>query len=130
MFRLLDHENGIALKAQETTTIPMWIQAPYQSGEFNLRSLFYYGFKSDTNKMIKFRLVRHSWKFNIHKCLQMGVTCAVSNMQNRDLGLNVSIKNENETHHPLMAEIYINYLALYCAHYKVDQNKMFGKFCC
>lgn len=116
-----------ALQAQESTTITAWLQAPFDKGEHILRLLFYYAIPAiDSN--LKYRLVRHNWKFNIHECLHTQVSCVLSNAVNCELGLNVEVRNENKLHHPLMSELYINSLALYCDKFQLNKDKFYCKY--
>lgn len=128
VFRLLKNKSSdnIALKAQEATTVTAWIQAPYNKGEYTLRLLFYYALSS-AESSLKYRLVRHNWKFNIHECLHSEVTCVLSNSVTGELGLNVDVRNENKLHHPLMSELYINSLALYCDQFQLNKDKFYCK---
>lgn len=129
VFRLLKNNssNNVALKAQEATTVTAWLQAPFDKGDYTLRLLFYYALPS-TESSLKYRLVRHNWQFNIHKCLHSEVTCVLSNSVTGELGLNVDVRNDNKLHHPLMSELYINSLALYCDQFKLNKDKLYRKF--
>lgn len=124
VFRILKQSDGQSLKAQEATMIPMWIQAPYQKGEFTLRLIFYYTMPPNYPG-IKYRLVRHEWKFNVHECLQTEVNCVVSNLMTSELGLDMEFKNLNQTHHPLMTELYINSIQLFCPQYKLNNKNLY-----
>ncbi|XP_037938584.1 trafficking protein particle complex subunit 8 [Teleopsis dalmanni] len=125
VFRMLKPTDGVALKAQESTIIPMRIQAPFEKGEFTLRLLFYYGLSTSTTGGMKYRIVRHTWKFNVHECLRTDIACVVANNVSGELGLNVNVKNENEMHHPVMAEVYIDSLALYCENFMLNPEKFY-----
>lgn len=75
----------------------------------------------------RYRLVRHSWHLNINESLSIGVDCNIGNLATNELGLNVNIKNLNQVHHPLMTEILISDVALYCTKYKVNAKKVICK---
>lgn len=128
VFRLLKNRSAgnIALKAQEATTVTAWLQAPFDNREHSLRLLFYYALPS-SDSSLKYRLVRHNWKFNIHESLHAEVSCVVCNDVTGELGLNIEIRNENKLHHPLMSELYINSLALYCDQFKLNKDKFYCK---
>lgn len=130
VFRLFKSKSAPALKAQEATTLTAWLQAPYEKGEFTLRLLFYYGLSAEVgnNSNLKYRLVRHNWKFNIHECLQTEVTCVLSNSTTGELGMNIDIRNENKMHHALMSELYIKSLAMYCEKFQLNKDKMYRKY--
>ncbi|XP_005180658.1 trafficking protein particle complex subunit 8 [Musca domestica] len=129
VFRLFRNKSTSALKAQDTTTLTLWLQAPFENGEFTLRLLFYYALPSETTSAsggnLKYRLVRHKWQFNIHECLHAEAACVLSNSSNGELGINLEVRNENKMHHPLMAEIYVNSLALYCEKFQLNKDKLY-----
>lgn len=129
VLRLLKHKtsDNVALKAQEVITVTAWLQAPFDKGDYTLRLLFYYALPT-ADSSLKYRLVRHSWKFNIHESLHTEVSCVVSNAVTGELGLNVEMRNENKPHHPLMTELYINNLALYCDQFKLNKDKFYCKY--
>ncbi|XP_055378418.1 trafficking protein particle complex subunit 8 [Condylostylus longicornis] len=111
------------LKSEETKTIQMWIQAPYIIGEHKLRLLVYYSMPKDYPK-IRYRLVRHEWDINVFECLQAEVTTVVGNLMTNELGLDVHLKNMNQEHHPLMTEVYINSIEMYCPKYKLNTDRI------
>lgn len=131
VYRLLhiDTQKPITLVAQESTTITGWIQAPFQPGEFTLRLLIYYNVIShpqdDTKQhqqLLKYRLIRHKWIFNVHECLNSEITCIITNMCNGELGLNIQLTNENKLDQGLTADIYINSLALNSENFTLSKN--------
>lgn len=130
VYRLFKNKTTPALEAQEASTLTAWLQAPYEKGDFTLRLLFYYGLSSEVtshNNNLKYRLVRHNWRFKIHECLQSEVTCVLSNSATGELGMNIEVRNENKMHHPLMSELYINSLAMYCEKFQLNKDKLYGK---
>ncbi|XP_067647513.1 trafficking protein particle complex subunit 8 [Eurosta solidaginis] len=125
VFRLLKHENATSLKPQECATVPMHIQAPYQSGNFNLRLLFFYTLPDGTSSTIKYRLVRHNWKFQIHDSVYSTVTCVISNTLTGELGLDVAVKNESNAKLFASNDIYVNSLGIYSTDHNVNSNKLY-----
>ncbi|XP_036342212.1 trafficking protein particle complex subunit 8-like [Rhagoletis pomonella] len=125
VFRLLKHENSVSLKPQACATIPMHIQAPYEKGEFTLRLLFIYILPDGTSATIKYRLVRHNWKFQVHECLHSAVTCVISNTLSGELGLDVAIKNESNAKIFTKSDMYINSLGIYSADHNINRNKLY-----
>lgn len=119
---MLKNEAASALKAQECSNVNMWLQAPYETGDFTLRLLFYYGIQSATTK---YRLVRHTWKFKVHAALSTEMTCVISNAITNELGLNVTLKNESQT--AAISEIYINSLSLYSEEHKLNVDVLYCK---
>lgn len=124
VFRLLQRPGQAALDAQQGHTISMWLQAPYTAGPFTMRLLFYYSLPASVNAFIKYRLVRHIWQVQVQSCLQTEATCVISNAVNRDLGLDVSLRN---VHAVPSTEVYINSMALYSKEYLLKPNNLYSK---
>ncbi|XP_023179165.2 trafficking protein particle complex subunit 8 [Drosophila hydei] len=122
VFRLLQRTGQAALEAQQGHTISMWLQAPQTAGSFTLRLLFYYALPSSVNAHIKYRLVRHIWQVQVQSCLQAEATCVISNAVNRELGLDVSLKNVNATQ---STEVYINSLSLYSRDFSLKPQNLY-----
>ncbi|KAH8371336.1 hypothetical protein KR093_006982 [Drosophila rubida] len=122
VFRLLQRPGQAALDAQQGHTISMWLQAPHVAGPFTLRLLFYYALPASVNTHIKYRLVRHIWQVQVQSCLQSDATCVVSNAVNRELGLDVSLRN---VHAAQSTEVYINALSLYSKEYALKPNNLY-----
>lgn len=125
VFRLLQRTGQAALEAQQGHTISMWLQAPQTPGSFTLRLLFYYALPAAVNAHIKYRLVRHIWQVQVQSCLQAEATCVVSNAVNRELGLDVSLKNVNAAQ---STEVYINSLSLYSRDYSLKPHNLYSKW--
>lgn len=68
--------------------------------------------------------MRHTWNFNVNDSLLVDANCNLSNPTKRELGIDVNVKNLNQVHHPLMTEIVINELYLYCSAYELQQNRV------
>uniref|UniRef100_A0A1B0B6W0 Trafficking protein particle complex subunit 8 n=1 Tax=Glossina palpalis gambiensis TaxID=67801 RepID=A0A1B0B6W0_9MUSC len=117
----------LTLEAQETVSITAWLQAPYDKGEFTLRLMFYYALPANPASVLKYRLIRHHWQFQIHECLCSEVSCVVSNCQTGELGLNINVRNNNKTppQHPLLSELYINSLALLSEQFQLNKEKFY-----
>lgn len=67
--------------------------------------------------------MRHVWHLNVNESLSIGFNCNIGNLQQHDIGLDLTINNLNQVHHPLMTEIFPNELTLYCSAYKFSQKK-------
>lgn len=70
------------------------------------------------------RLVRHTWNFNVNESLLLDANCNVSNPLTNELGIDVNVKNLNQVHHPLMTEIAVNEIVLYCSAYQLNPRKI------
>ncbi|CAD7006198.1 unnamed protein product [Ceratitis capitata] len=125
VIRLLKHENSVSLKPQECATVPLHIQAPYQKGDFTLRLLFLYALPDGTSAAIKYRLVRHNWKFQVHECLLSAVTCVISNTLSGELGLDVAIKNESNAKVFTASDMYVTSLGIFSGDHNINRNKLY-----
>ncbi|XP_053954695.1 trafficking protein particle complex subunit 8 [Anastrepha ludens] len=123
--RLLKHDNAVSLKPQECATVPMYMQAPFQKGEFTLRLLFIYTLPDGTSASIKYRLVRHNWVFQVHECLHCEATCVISNTLSGELGLDVALKNESSAKIFTASDMYVNSLGIYSSDHNVNRNKLY-----
>ncbi|KAL5275881.1 TRAPPC8 family protein [Megaselia abdita] len=125
VFKILksNGNEGTSLKPDEKRTINMWIQAPYQKGEFKLKLLIYSSLPKDY-PFVKHRLVRHEYSFMVHECLLTELSCVVSNTATNSLGLDLKLKNMNQIHHPYMTEIYVNSIQLLSSEYKLNSDKI------
>lgn len=115
-----------SLRPEEKRTMKMWIQAPYQKGEFKLKLLFYSSLPKDY-PYVKHRLVRHEWSFMVHECLLTELSCVVSNTVTNSLGLDLKLKNMNQIHHPYMTEVYVNSIELLSSTYNINSDKVICK---
>lgn len=68
--------------------------------------------------------MRHTWNINVNESLSLDATCTLSNANADDLGLDVYIKNLNQVHHPLMTEISLSDLRLFCPSYRLNNSKL------
>ena len=64
------------------------------------------------------------WAINVNESVSLEVNCNISDMRTNDLGIDVNIKNLNQVHHPLMTEIFINDMTLYCPAYALQKDKV------
>lgn len=65
---------------------------------------------------------------NVNESLSLDATCTLNNASSDELGLDVYIKNLNQVHHPLMTEISLSDLRLFCPVYKLNSNRMNCKY--
>lgn len=63
------------------------------------------------------------WHLNVNESLSIGLNCNIGNLQTHEIGVDLTISNLNQVHHPLMTEIYPNDLTLYCPAYKLSTKK-------
>lgn len=124
-FKLLSSNDGAdgKLHPKEIKSTTIWLQAPFNKGQTVLKLLFYYGMPTHYPK-IKYRLVRHTWTLNVNESLCLDVNCNIGNAVTNELGIDVNIRNQNQVHHPLMTEISLSHLTLFCAKYELNKNKI------
>lgn len=124
-FKLLSSNDGAdgILHPNESKSTTIWLQAPFNKGQSVIKLLFYYGMQAHYPK-IKYRLVRHTWTLNVNESLCVDVNCNIGNAVTNEIGIDVNIRNQNQVHHPLMTEISLCHLTLFCAKYKLNTNKI------
>uniref|UniRef100_A0A1Y9HER4 Uncharacterized protein n=1 Tax=Anopheles funestus TaxID=62324 RepID=A0A1Y9HER4_ANOFN len=121
--RAFRESDGNFIAPNETKTATLWLQAPYSKGQKDIKLMIYYAMPQDYPKL-KHRLIRHTWNFNVNDSLLVDANCNLSNPTKRELGIDVNVKNLNQVHHPLMTEVVMNELILYCSAYELQQNRV------
>lgn len=71
--------------------------------------------------------MRHMWNLNVNESLSLEASCSIGNYQTQELGLDINIKNLNQVHHPLMTEIFVSDLVLYCPIYEIREKGIICK---
>jgi trafficking protein particle complex subunit 8 len=72
-------------------------------------------------------LIRHVWTLNVNESLAIEANCNIGNIATNELGIDMTIKNMNQVHHPLMSEIVINDVQLFCASYNLNADRVLCK---
>lgn len=121
LLRSTPESKGVALQPSETRTTTIYIQAPLRKGPSDIKLLIHYGM-SDAYPKIRYRLVRHIWNLNVNESLSISVNCSISNLKTNALGVDVTVNNLNQVHHPLMTEIYPREVCLYNPKYELDRQ--------
>ncbi|XP_058065337.1 trafficking protein particle complex subunit 8 [Anopheles bellator] len=121
--RAFREADGNFIQPNQTKTATLWLQAPYSKGQKDVKLMIYYAMPPDYPKL-KHRLIRHTWNFNVNDSLLVDANCNISNPVKREIGIDVNVKNLNQVHHPLMTEITVNDLILFCSGYKLHQEKL------
>lgn len=60
----------------------------------------------------------------MNESVSLDATCTLENIGSVERGIDVYIKNLNQVHHPLMTEIYLSDLKLFCSKYKLNSNRV------
>lgn len=74
--------------------------------------------------LFRYRLIRHVWSINVHESVSIDATCTLDNIRSPDIGLDVYVKNMNQVHHPLITEIFLGRVDLFCPAYKLNSDKV------
>uniref|UniRef100_A0A6B2EI91 Protein with involvement in meiosis gsg1 n=1 Tax=Phlebotomus kandelakii TaxID=1109342 RepID=A0A6B2EI91_9DIPT len=114
---------GRPLQPSETRSTTFWIQIPYRKGAVDLKALIYYNMPPECSKL-KYRVIRHVWCFNVNESLWMEVNCNVTNGRDKELGVDISLKNLNQLHHPVMTEISLHDIHLYSPENRLNAKKI------
>ncbi|XP_055690988.1 trafficking protein particle complex subunit 8 [Lutzomyia longipalpis] len=116
-------DDGKPLQPSETKAATFWIQIPHRKGSVDLKALIYYNMPPDYSKL-KYRVLRHVWNFNVNESLLLEANCNVTYGRERQLGVDMSIKNLNQVHHPVMTEVYLHDLHLYSPENRLNAKKI------
>ncbi|XP_055701320.1 trafficking protein particle complex subunit 8 isoform X2 [Phlebotomus papatasi] len=115
--------DGKALQPSETRSRTFWIQIPYKKGAVDLKGLIYYNMPPEYSKL-KYRVIRHVWNFNVNESLLMEANCNVTSGKVKELGIDISLKNLNQVHHPVMTEITPHDIHLYSPESQLNPKKI------
>ncbi|XP_063702999.1 trafficking protein particle complex subunit 8 [Culicoides brevitarsis] len=122
VFKLFKSNEPSVINPMETKTSSIWLQTPYQKGKKEICILIYYAMSSDYPKL-RYRLVRHIWKMNVHESINVGAECNIGSEKN-ELAIDIQIKNMNQVHHALMTNIMVSNIHLFCRQYDLDSDKV------
>lgn len=78
--------------------------------------------------IIRYRLVRHTWNLNVNESLCVDATCTLNNATSEELGIDVSVKNQNQVHHALVTEIFLTDIKLFCSSYQLTPDSIKCRF--
>lgn len=73
-------------------------------------------------------MVRHSWHFNVVDAISIEGNCSIGNTTTNELGIDLSIKNLNQSNHSLTTEIMLHDVDLYCSAYSLNSEKIICKY--
>ncbi|CRL02155.1 CLUMA_CG015335, isoform A [Clunio marinus] len=119
--KILDNQQ---IKAGETRKISAFIQAPHRKGRKSVKILIYYNVPDNYPK-IKYRLIRHEITMNVNDCLSIEGNCNIANEKTGEVGLDITLKNINQTHHLFSIDISIGDLYLFSRKFSLNQKKIY-----
>lgn len=62
---------------------------------------------------------------NVNDCLSLEGTCNVANEETEEYGVDVTVKNLNQTHHLYKVDANIGDLFLYCEKFALNNEKIY-----
>lgn len=114
----IDENATTPLAPNETRTVRLWLQVPYQKGQIEMRTLAYYSLPG-TNPKLKYRLIRHSWHLMVIESVALESNCNLTSPSSDEIALDVAIRNLNQVHHPVVTDIEVNELVLFCPKFRL-----------
>lgn len=81
----------------------------------------------DQNYFLRYRLLRHEIIVNVNDCLSVESNCNIANEETGDVGLDISLKNVNRTHHLFSIDVLIGDLYLFCQKFALSKEKIYCK---
>lgn len=65
---------------------------------------------------------------NVNDCLSLEGVCNVANEETEEFGVDVTLKNLNQTHHLYKVDAIIGDLFVYCEQFALNSEKIYCKF--
>lgn len=75
----------------------------------------------------RYRLIRHEIFLNVDECLAIEANCNVANQISEEIGLDIIIKNTNQTHHLYNINLTLGDLFIFCDKFSLDFKRVFCK---
>lgn len=60
----------------------------------------------------------------MNESLSLDATCTLDNIRSHDIGIDIYVKNLNQVHHPLITEIFLNKLDVFCPSFKLNGDNV------
>ena len=76
----------------------------------------------------RYRLIRHEITMNVNDCLGVEGNCNIANEDTGDVGLDITMKNLNQTHHLFSIDVSIGDLYVFCSKFQLNRDKIYCKF--
>lgn len=64
---------------------------------------------------------------NVNDCLSVEGNCNIANEQTGDVGLDISLKNVNQTHHLFSIDLSVGDLFVFCEKFALNREKIYCK---
>lgn len=65
---------------------------------------------------------------NVNDCLALEGNCNIANQTSHEVGLDVMVKNVNQTHHLFSINLSLGDLFIYCETFSLNSNKVYCKY--
>jgi len=117
-------DDNTPMKPNTTKTLSAFIQAPHGKGRKSIKILIFFSVPQDYPK-IKYRLVRHEITMNVNDSLRVDAKCNIANEQTGEVGLDIVMKNMNQTHHLFSIDVSVGDLYLFCQKFSLNQDKIY-----
>jgi hypothetical protein len=62
---------------------------------------------------------------NVNDCLALEGNCNIANQTSREVGLDVMVKNVNQTHHLFSINLCLGDFFIYCDIFSLNSNKVY-----
>lgn len=67
---------------------------------------------------------------NVNDCLNVEGNCNIANEGSSEVGLDVTVKNLNQTHHLYSIKLLLGDLFIFCNHFSLNADKVYCKYIC
>lgn len=76
----------------------------------------------------RYRLIRHEIAINVNDCLSVEGNCNFANEETGEVGLDITLKNVNQTHHLLSIDVSIGEFYLFCRKFSLNREKIYCEY--
>lgn len=73
-------------------------------------------------------MVRHEITMNVNDSLRVDAKCNIANEQTGEVGLDIIMKNMNQTHHLFSIDVSVGDLYLFCQKFSLAQDKIYCEY--
>ncbi|KAG5681973.1 hypothetical protein PVAND_011372 [Polypedilum vanderplanki] len=117
-------DNDCQLNPNETKEVIAYIQAPFKKGKKSIKILIYYNVPENYPK-IRYRLLRHEIFMNVNDCVTVECVCNIANHLSGEVGLDITAKNLNQTHHLYSINVQLSDFFIYCDTFSLNSDKVY-----
>lgn len=143
--KILNKDQNESIAPGSTKKLKAFMQAPHKKGRKSLKLLVYYNvpenypkikFVSNARRYLfifnrlfycRYRLVRHEITMNVNDCLSVEATSNLANEATCEVGLDIVLKNINQTHHLFSIDMSIGSLYVFCRKFALSGDQIYCK---